>query len=204
MNLRLFKGDCLICSMFLFEEDIQSCVNALKRGDLILYPTDTVWGIGCDATNEQAVANIFTLKKRIDSKSMIVLVDSEQSILNYVVDNSLPVFDYIKGIHKPTTVIYPHAKNLAKNLLAEDGSIGIRICYDIFCNKLLQVFGKPIVSTSANISGYPTPLCFHDISLDIIEGVNYVVKYNQDEIELKQPSSVIKWDKEGNLIIIRP
>ncbi len=204
MNLRLFNMDCLICSMFLFEEDIQSCIKALKKGDLILYPTDTVWGIGCDATNEQAVANIFKLKKRIDSKSMIVLVDGEQTMLNYVVDNNLPIFDYIKGIHKPTTVIYPGAKNLASNLLAEDGSIGIRVCNDVFCKKLIQLFGKPIVSTSANISGYPTPLCFQDISLDIIEGVQYVVKFRQEETELKQPSAVVKWDNEGNLIIIRP
>jgi L-threonylcarbamoyladenylate synthase len=190
--------------MFLFEEDLQSCIKALNKGDLILYPTDTVWGIGCDATNEQAVANIFKLKKRIDSKSMIVLVDGEQTMLNYVVDNNLPIFDYIKGIHKPTTVIYPGAKNLASNLLAEDGSIGIRVCNDVFCKKLIQLFGKPIVSTSANISGYPTPLCFQDISLDIIEGVQYVVKFRQEETELKQPSAVVKWDNEGNLIIIRP
>lgn len=196
--------DCLICGMFQFEEDIQSCVKALQKGELILYPTDTVWGIGCDATNEQAVANIFKLKKRVDTKSMIVLVHDEKSILDYVDNANLQVFDYIKGIHKPTTVIYPNAKNIAKNLLATDGSIGIRICKDSFCQKIIQLFGKPIVSTSANISGYPTPLCFNDISLDVIEGVQYVVKYRQDELTLKQPSSVIQWDKEGKLIIIRP
>jgi len=190
--------------MFLFEEDIQACVSALEKGELILYPTDTVWGIGCDATNEAAVAKVFELKKRVDTKSMIVLVGDEKSIVNYISDDQIQVFDYIKGIHKPTTVIYQDAKNLAKNLLAQDGSIGIRICKEPFCNALIKHFGKPIVSTSANISGYPTPLCFSDISLDIIEGVEYVVRYRQDETELQQPSAVVKWEKDGQLTIIRP
>ena len=190
--------------MFLFEEDIQACLAALEKGELILYPTDTVWGIGCDATNEAAVAKIFALKKRADTKALIVLVADEQSILNYIADDQIQVFDYIKGIHKPTTVIYQNAKKFAKNLIAQDGSIGIRICKEPFCNSLIKHFGKAIVSTSANMAGYPTPLCFNDISLDIIEGVQYVVRYRQDETELQQPSAVVKWDKEGQLTIIRP
>lgn len=189
--------------MFQWEEDIKACLQILHQGGLILYPTDTVWGIGCDATNEIAVSKIFELKKRVDSKSMIVLVAEEKTILNYVESTDLQVFDYIKGIHKPTTVIYQHAKNLAKNLLAADGSVGIRICHDQFCQKLIQQFGKPIVSTSANVSGYPTPLCFSDISLDIVEGVQYVVQHRQKEMDLQQPSSIIKWDEKGNLIVIR-
>ncbi len=203
-KLNLFKGDCLICSMFVYEEDIQVCLSSLQNGGLILYPTDTVWGIGCDATNEEAVAKIFDLKKRVDTKAMIVLLGEEAQISQYVADNNVQVFDYIKGIHKPTTVIYQKAMNLATNLVAEDGSVAIRITKDAFCKDLLKAFGKPIVSTSANISGYPTPLCFADISLDIKDGVQYVVKHRQEETNLQMPSSIVKWDEDGNLIIIRP
>ena len=203
-KLNLFKGDCLICSMFVYEEDIQVCLSSLQNGGLILYPTDTVWGIGCDATNEEAVAKIFDLKKRVDSKALIVLLGEEAQISQYVADNNVQVFDYIKGIHKPATVIYQKAMNLATNLMAEDGSVAIRITKDAFCKDLLKAFGKPIVSTSANISGYPTPLCFADISLDIKDGVQYVVKHRQEETNLQMPSSIVKWDEDGNLIIIRP
>lgn len=189
--------------MFTFREDVQACLKVLEQGGLILYPTDTVWGIGCDATNEKAVQRIFELKKRADSKAMIILVESENAILNYVEVNELPIFDYIKGVHKPTTVIYQQAKNLANNLLANDGSVAIRVCKDKFCQELMKQFGKAIVSTSANVSTYPTPLCFNDISLEIIEGVDYVVKYRQDDMDLQQPSSVVKWDEAGNLVILR-
>lgn len=195
---------CLTCNMFAYEEDIQACLTALKSGLIILYPTDTVWGLGCDATNEAAVSKIFALKKRADSKAMIILVEEEQAILNHVNDAHLQVFDYIKGIHKPTTVIYQKAKNLASNLIAPDQSVAIRVTKDPFCKTIIKQFKKPIVSTSANISGYPTPLSFHDISLEIIEGVDYVVKHRQEETELQQPSSIVKWDEEGKLIIIRP
>jgi L-threonylcarbamoyladenylate synthase len=203
-KLNLFKGDCLICSMFVYEEDIQLCLTTLQKGGIILYPTDTVWGIGCDATNEEAVAKIFNLKKRVDSKALIVLLGEEAQIAHYVADNNLQIFDYIKGIHKPTTVIYQKAMNIATNLMAEDGSVAIRITKDAFCKDLLKALGKPIVSTSANISGYPTPLCFADISLDIKEGVDYVVKHRQEETSMQIPSSIVKWDEDGNLIIIRP
>jgi L-threonylcarbamoyladenylate synthase len=189
--------------MFQNHADIKACLSILENGGILLYPTDTVWGIGCDATNEAAVSKIFTLKNRIESKAMIVLLDDETELLNYVEDHSFQIFDYIKGIHKPTTVIYPRAKNLAPNLIGEDGSVAIRICKDPFCKSLIKQFGKPIVSTSANISGYPTPMCFNDISLEIIEGVDYVVKYKQDDNEIKQPSAIVKWDTEGNLVIIR-
>ena len=189
--------------MFLLEDDLQASLKTLQEGGLILYPTDTVWGIGCDATNEAAVAKIFALKKRTDSKALIVMVAEEASILEYTNQTNIKIFDYIKGIHKPTTVIYEQAKGLAKNLITADGSIAIRICKDVFCSKLIKSFGKPIVSTSANISGYPTPLCFSDISLDIIEGVDYTVRYRQDDQSIQEPSSIVKLDAEGNLIIIR-
>ncbi|MEN9696749.1 MAG: hypothetical protein RLZ56_170 [Bacteroidota bacterium] len=197
------KRYCLICSMLPFENDLQSSLTVLNKGGLILYPTDTVWGIGCDATNPIAVQRIFELKKRVDSKAMIVLVENENSLLKYITMNEVKVFDYIKGIHKPITVIYPHAKNLAHNIVASDGSVAIRICKDAFCQSLLKSFHKPIVSTSANISTYPTPLCFSDISLDILEGVDYIVNHRQDETELQQPSSIVKWEANGALTIIR-
>lgn len=188
--------------MFLMEEDITNALAALKKGDIILYPTDAVWGIGADATNPAAVEKIYALKKRADTKAMIVLVPEEKWILDYVAEPAPKVADYIKGIAKPTTVIYEHAKNLAANLIASDGSIAIRICKANFAQLLMQTFGKPIVSTSANISGLPTPKCFNDISLDIIEGVDYVVRTEQEETSLKEPSAIVKWEKD-QIIIIR-
>lgn len=189
--------------MFLKEEDIACALAALQKGDIILYPTDSVWGIGADATNPAAVEKIYVLKKRTDTKAMIVLVPEEKWILDYVAEPAPKVADYIKGITKPTTVIYDQAKNLASNLIAQDGSIAIRICKANFAQQLMQAFGKPIVSTSANISGLPTPKCFSDISLDIIEGVDYVVRSEQEDTTLKAPSAIVKWDQD-QIIIIRP
>jgi len=189
--------------MFLMEEDIACALDALQKGGIILYPTDSVWGIGADATNPDAVEKIYVLKKRVETKSMIVLVPEEKWILNYVAEPAPKVADYIKGISKPTTVIYDHAKNLAPNLIAADGSIAIRICKANFAQQLMQAFGKPIVSTSSNISGLPTPKCFKDISLDIIEGVDYVVRSEQEDTSLKEPSAIVKWEKD-QIIIIRP
>jgi L-threonylcarbamoyladenylate synthase len=189
--------------MFLKEEDIACALEALQKGDIILYPTDSVWGIGADATNQAAVEKIYALKKRTDTKAMIVLVPEEKWILDYVAEPAPKVADYIKGITKPTTVIYNQAKNLASNLIAQDGSIAIRICKANFAQHLMQAFGKPIVSTSANISGLPTPMCFSDISLDIIEGVDYVVRSEQEDTTLKSPSAIVKWEQD-QIIIIRP
>jgi L-threonylcarbamoyladenylate synthase len=189
--------------MFLLEEDIALALDALQKGGIILYPTDSVWGIGADATLPDAVEKIYALKKRADSKAMIVLVPEEKWILDYVAEPEPKVADFIKGITKPTTVIYDQAKNLAPNLIASDGSIAIRICKANFAQQLMQAFGKPIVSTSANISGLPTPKCFKDISLDIIEGVDYVVRSEQEVTSLKAPSAIIKWEQD-QIIIIRP
>ena len=189
--------------MFLMEEDIACALDALQKGGIILYPTDSVWGIGADATNPDAVEIIYILKKRADTKAMIVLVPEEKWILDYVAEPAPKVADYIKGITKPTTVIYDHAKNVAPNLIAADGSIAIRICKANFAQQLMQAFGKPIVSTSSNISGLPTPKCFKDISLDIIEGVDYVVRSEQEDSSLKEPSAIVKWEKD-QIIIIRP
>lgn len=187
-----------------FENDIRECISVLEKGGLILYPTDTVWGIGCDATNEAAVAKIFTLKQRSDEKSMVILVADEKTILEYVTQPHLEVFDYIKGIAKPTTVIYNGAVGLADNVIAKDQSVAIRITKDDFCRHLIKRFRKPIVSTSANISGYPAPALFIDIDINITEGVDYIVQHRQDDDTPSVPSTILKWGDDGALTIIRP
>jgi L-threonylcarbamoyladenylate synthase len=187
-----------------FETDIEEALSVLQNGGLILYPTDTVWGIGCDATNAAAVAKIYALKKRSDEKSMIVLLADEKDIPNYVTQPNPKVFDYIKGIHKPTTFIYQNAINLAKNIISADGSIGIRITSDLFCKKLIRRFGKPLVSTSANISGYPAPAIYQDIDYEIKSGVDYIVQHRQDDVTAASPSAIVKLNADGSLTIIRP
>ncbi len=186
------------------DNDIQSCVDVLHKGGLILYPTDTIWGIGCDATNEQAVAKIYALKKRNEEKSMIILLSEEKDILTYVEHESVPVYDFIKGTNKPVTMIYSRAKNLAPNLINKDGSIGIRLVKDNFCKKLIDGFGKPIVSTSSNISGYPPPQIFADIDVLIKNGVDYIVQHRQDDLEPAVPSTVVRLNDDHSFVIIRP
>ena len=188
----------------LFNADIEACLTVLESGGLILYPTDTIWGIGCDATNEDAVAKIFALKNRPDSKALIVLIADERSLLQYVASPHIEVFDYIQGVSKPTTIIYENAIGLAGNLLAEDGSVGIRICADEFCKHLIKRFRKPIVSTSANVSGFPPPKVFSDIDIAVKEGVDYVVHYRQDDMTPLEPSAVVKCNKDGSFTILRP
>ena len=185
-----------------FESDILKCLEALKGNGIILYPTDTIWGIGCDATNRHAVEKIFTLKNRPDEKSMIVLVADEREILRYVTQPDLGVFDYLETTQKPTTVIYNGAIGFADNLISKDGSIAIRICKDEFCKHLIKRFRKPIVSTSANISGELSPKNFSEIDVEIKCNVDYVVKYRQDDNISAEPSSLIKWEK-GRAIILR-
>lgn len=187
-----------------FENDIQEALTALRSGGLILYPTDTVWGIGCDATNTNAVAKIYGLKKRPDEKSMIVLLADEHDIPKYVTHPDPKIFDYIKGISKPTTFIYEGAINLAKNIIQGDGTIGIRITGDPFCKKLIRHFGKPLVSTSANISGYPAPAIFRDIDYEIKNGVDYIVQHRRDDVNPTSPSAIVKLNSDGSLTIIRP
>lgn len=186
-----------------FEYDIEQCLKVLREGGLILYPTDTIWGIGCDATNADAVAKIYALKKRADHKAMIALVADERDILQYVAAPDLAVFGYLQQAAKPTTVIYEGAIGLADNLTGEDGSIGIRICKEEFCRHLLKRFRKPIVSTSANISGTTTAASFITIAEEIKQGVDYIVQYRQDDKTSATPSSVIKWEN-GAVTILRP
>jgi len=186
-----------------FEEDIQECLEVLKTGGVILYPTDTIWGIGCDATDAKAVERIFQLKKRPDEKAMIVLVAEEKDVLKYVANADLSVFDYLQQHVKPVTVVYEGAIGLADNLVGKDGSIAIRICKDPFCRHLIKRFRKPIVSTSANISGQPPATFFSDINDEIKNGVDYSVKYRQDDKTVAAPSSIIKWGKDGTVTILR-
>ena len=186
-----------------FKLDIEKCLEVLNAGGLILYPTDTVWGIGCDATNETAVAKIYQLKQREDSKKMIVLMAGEKEVMQYATQLDLSIFDYLETATKPTTVIYEGVIGLADNILGEDNSVAIRICEEPFCKHLIKRFQKPIVSTSANISGNATPSFYADIQKDIIDGVDYVVGYRQNDNSPKEPSSVIKWGKNGSLIVIR-
>lgn len=186
-----------------FENDIEKCLSALKSGGLILYPTDTVWGIGCDATNEKAVEKIYRLKKRPDSKSMIVLVADERDVLQHVAAPDLSVFDFLGKTGKPTTVIYNGALGLAENLCAQDGSVAIRICKDAFCRALIKRFRNPVVSTSANISAMPTPKIYKEITGEIKTGVDYIVQHRQDDEAITEPSSVIRWQGNGKYDVIR-
>ena len=184
-----------------FEEDVEQCLNVLKNGGTILYPTDTIWGIGCDATNADAVQKIIALKQRPDYKSFVILVADEKEILQYTASPDLAVFYYLQQVKKPTTVIYENAVGLAENAVAADGSIAMRICKDEFCRHLIKRFRKPLVSTSANTSGGASPANFSEISVDIINGADYVVRHRQDERTVSAPSSIIKWEKDQPYII---
>lgn len=184
-------------------EEIKKIVEILQAGGIILYPTDTVWGIGCDPTNEQAVQKIYDLKRRADSKAMLLLTDSMAKVQAYVTDVPDVVWGLVECAEKPLTVIYPQGRNLATNLMAQDGSVGIRITNEAFSKQLCMRFKKPIVSTSANVSGQPTPAFFDEISDEIKAGVDYIVQARQDDREKKQPSSIIKFEKNGTFAIIR-
>ena len=170
---------------------------------MILYPTDTIWGIGCDATNEDAVRRVYEIKQRQDSKAMLVLVDSSVKVDFYVQDVPEVAWDLIDLADKPLTIIYSGARNLAANLLAEDGSVGIRVTNEDFSKRLCQQFRKAVVSTSANISGQPSPRNFSEISEEVKSAVDYIVGYRQEEMSNPKPSSIIKLDKGGVIKIIR-
>lgn len=186
-----------------FAEDIKTAVDVMYRGGVILYPTDTVWGIGCDATNPEAVKRVFEIKKRIDSKALICLVDSDAKVSFYVRDVPNVAWDLIDYATKPMTIIYDGARNLAPNLLAEDGSVGIRVTNEEFSKELCFRFKKAIVSTSANISGEPTPLLYSEICDEIKDAVDYICLSRRDEKKNILPSSIIKLGSGGEIKIIR-
>ena len=184
-------------------EEIRKACEVLQKGGVILYPTDTVWGIGCDATNEEAVKRVYEIKRRADSKAMLVLVDSDVKVDFYVKDVPEVAWDLIQYATKPLTVIYDDARNLAPSLIGEDGSVGIRVTSEEFSKQLCFRFRKAIVSTSANISGQPAPASFSEIQDEIKQAVDYIVGYRQDEPAGAKPSSILKLGKGGVIKIIR-
>ena len=187
----------------MLDSEVIKAVEILSSGGVILYPTDTIWGLGCDPTNAEAVQRIYGIKQRSDSKNMLVLVSGWEMLSHYIESVPEKAFEIIDSATKPTTIIYPGARNLAPNLIAEDGSLGIRITTDPFCMKLLERFGRPIVSTSANISGAASPGVFKEISPSLIEQVDHVVQKRQNESKTGVSSRIFKLDKEGNIKLIR-
>ena len=183
--------------------DIEKTLEALNRGGVILYPTDTVWGIGCDSTDEAAVERIFAIKRRGEARAMLALVDSFEMLAGYVDNIPANTVELIEKYTRPTTIIYPKAKNLASNIVADDGTVGIRIVKETFCRKLINMFGKPIVSTSANISGKPAPAIFDEISEDIKAAVDYTVHWRQDDRRPATVSSIIKLNADGSINVLR-
>lgn len=185
------------------EEEVKKAVEFLEKGKIILYPTDTIWGIGCDATDQIAVEKIYSIKKRYEDKSMIVLLDDPGKIERYVAQVPLIVYDLMNRIEAPLTIIYPGAKNLAKNVIASDKTIAIRITKDPFCMQMISLFGKPVVSTSANISGKQAPITFSKISEEIKDSVDYIVGINRDIINTTKPSTIIRIRENGEFVVIR-
>jgi L-threonylcarbamoyladenylate synthase len=185
------------------EEEIKKCIDVLRSGGIILYPTDTIWGLGCDATNELAVKRIYEIKQRADSKALLLLIDSVGKLQGYVDEIPELAYDIIEMSEKPITIIYSKGKNLAANVLADDGSIGIRVTKELFSRTLCERFRRPIVSTSANISGAPTPHNFSQIALAIIESVDYVVDYRQNDLSEAVASSIIKLGPGSFVQVIR-
>ena len=184
-------------------DDIRQAVEVMRHGGVILYPTDTVWGLGCDATNEEAVQKVYAIKHRSDSKALITLVDSEAKVQFYVRQVPQVAWDVIQLSTRPTTIIYDGARNLAPNLIAEDGSVGIRITEEDFNRELCQRFKKAIVSTSANVSGQPTPQNYAEIPDEIKEKVDFIVTFRQDDKTKAKPSSIIKLGAKGEVKVIR-
>ena len=186
-----------------FSDDLSKAIEVLRSGGVILYPTDTIWGIGCDATNPVAVKRVYEIKLREDVKSMLILMENPNLLNSYVFEVPEIAWDLIDVSDKPLTIIYPGAKNLAVNLIAPDGSIGIRLTNEPFTQQLIQRFRKPIVSTSANISGQKAPNNFNEISEEIKSAVDYIVQYRQDDLSKANPSSIIKLGRGGEIEIIR-
>lgn len=183
--------------------EIEKTLQVLKDGGVILYPTDTVWGLGCDATNEAAVAKVNEIKGRAADKSLIILLDTDNKLASYV--NEIPdvAYELIEYAENPLTIVFSGAKNLAKNVINADGSVGIRIVKHDFCAQLVQRFRKPIVSTSANISGEPTPKFFDDISEEVKSAVDLIVDLEQDDRTVKKPSTIVKLGPSGQFEFIR-
>ena len=184
-------------------EEIQKAVEVLKAGGIILYPTDTIWGIGCDATNEKAIKQVFDIKKRSDSKSLIALVDSDIRLERTVEEVPVMAWDLIDFSEKPLTIIYDKPIGIAPSAVNNDNSLGIRVVKDPFCKELIRNLNNPIISTSANISGEKQANCFEEITEDIKNSVDHIVNLHREELEQKQSSMIIKLDNTGLIKIIR-
>lgn len=187
-----------------FMPEARRCAQCLKKGEIMLYPTDTIWGIGCDATNSEAVKRIFALKQRTDSKALIVLVDSMDMLDRYVDEVPEVAYQLIEAAVHPVTIVYDKGRGLAPELLAEDGSVGVRVTSDPFCRALCRALGRPIVSTSANISGMPPAKFYNEIAPELLDGVDCVAQWRLDDTTPSRPSSVIKLSAGGEVKILRP
>jgi L-threonylcarbamoyladenylate synthase len=185
-------------------EEVNKALAIVAAGGVILYPTDTVWGLGCDAANEAAVKRIFEIKERAESKSLVMLLPDVKSVFNFVADPYPDLMGLLQSFDSPTTVIYPQAIGIASNALPADGSVAIRITSEPFCKTLLKRLKKPLVSTSANISGSPAPGNFSEITREVKSRVDYIVNYRQDELIHAQPSKIVKIAEDGSLLVIRP
>jgi L-threonylcarbamoyladenylate synthase len=185
------------------KDDIKAALQVLRNGGTIIYPTDTIWGIGCDATNKRAVSKIYEIKERRDEKSMLVLLHSENLLPSFIREVPDIAWQLIDAAVDPITIIYPEARNLAENLIGPDRTIGIRVTADPFCSQLIAQFKRPIVSTSANISGMPSPSSFREIDAVLLDKVDYVVQWRQDDTTPSKPSSIIKLGTGGEIEIIR-
>lgn len=185
-----------------FEKDIENCLRVLQAGGTVLYPTDTVWGLGCDATDETAVQKIIRIKNRPAEKSFVVLMNGADMLRLYVSAVDENILHYLSEVKKPTTVVYPNAKGLAESVVASDFSVAVRICRDEFCEALIHQFGKPLLSTSANKSGEPAPNFFKQINPEILSAADYTVFYRRSDEQPTAPSSIIKWEN-GKIVVIR-
>ena len=186
-----------------FDDDIENCIMVLKTVGIILYPTDTIWGLGCDAINKNAVAKIYALKQRAENKSMILLLANKAEISNYCKTPSAAIQNLLNKEENPLTIVYPNAKNIAENLISEDGTVAIRIVNDAFCEELINTFNKPIVSTSANIAGEASPTSYTSVNAKIRNGVDYIVQYRRDDDNFKNPSKILLWKNDEEILVIR-
>jgi len=184
------------------KQELLRALACLKKGKTLLYPTDTVWGIGCDATDSKAVAEIFKIKQRDESKSLVILVDGIQMLKDYISNIPVGLNELLEGSQRPTSIIYQDPKGLASNVIAADNTVAIRMVQNDFCRELIRQFGKPIVSTSANISGRPTPGSFSEIEAPILEAVDYVVNLQRDAVNTT-PSRILKLNADGEIVVIR-
>ena len=187
----------------MLNEEVSKALKVLQQGGIILYPTDTIWGIGCDATNTEAVKKIYKLKQRDEAKSMIILLDTDNKLESYIGEVNPLAYDLIEYAENPLTLVMPGAKNVSPAMISSDGSIGIRISKHPFCQQLIQRLRKPLVSTSANISGAPAPQYFSQINLEIVEGVDHIVNIDQHDKEIKTPSTIIRLAPDGKFEFIR-